>query len=209
MLDLSYGLPVGANSKLSFGIKGSYNFLNVNLINGTVRNDNNDVLFTQDITEKAPNVGAGLFFNTSKFYAGISVPNILENKIYTRSIGHTIQDVSDKMHFFGTLGYVFDLSDNLKFKPSTMVKMVSGAPVSFDLNGSLFINEMFELGLSWREGDSIDAIIGVQASPQIRLGYAYDHTLTHLGDYNSGSHELMLLFDFDFAKKYIKSPRFF
>ncbi len=209
MLDLSYGLQVGANSMLSFGIKGSYNFLNVNLINGTVRNDDGDVLFYDNLTEKAPNVGAGLFFNTERFYAGISVPNILQNKIYTNTLGHTIQDVSDNIHFFATMGYVFDLSDNLKFKPSTMIKMVSGAPISFDLNGSLFINKTFEVGLSWREGDSIDAIIGVQASPQIRVGYAYDHTLTHLGDYNSGSHELMLLFDFDFAKKHIKSPRYF
>jgi type IX secretion system PorP/SprF family membrane protein len=113
------------------------------------------------------------------------------------------------MHFFGTLGYVFTISENLKFKPSTMVKMVQGSPISLDLNGSLFLNDMFEFGLSWREGDSIDAIIGVQATPSIRVGYAYDHTLTRLVDYNSGSHELMLLFDLDFAKKHIKSPRYF
>ena len=101
------------------------------------------------------------------------------------------------------------MSDNLKLKPSAMVKMVKGSPISLDLNGSLFINDTFEIGLSWREGDSIDAILGVQATPDIRIGYAYDHTLTNLGQYNSGSHELMLLFDLDFSKKHIKSPRFF
>jgi hypothetical protein len=87
--------------------------------------------------------------------------------------------------------------------------MVQGAPVSIDLNASLFINKLFEIGLSYRDGDSIDALIGVQASPSIRIGYAYDHTFTPLGDFNSGSHELMLLFDLDFAKKHIKSPRYF
>jgi type IX secretion system PorP/SprF family membrane protein len=207
-LDFSYTLPTSETGNLAFGIKGTYNFLDVDLINGTVRNDDGDVMFDKNINDSSPNVGVGIYYYTGKFYAGVSVPNLLENHTY-QTIGNTIQDVSDSMHFFGTLGYVFDMGDNLKFKPSAMVKMVEGSPVSFDLNGSLFINEMFELGLSWREGDSLDLILGVQAAPSIRIGYAYDHTLTHLGDHNNGSHELMLLFDLDFAKKHIKSPRYF
>jgi type IX secretion system PorP/SprF family membrane protein len=208
MLDVSYTLPVSTSGNLAFGVKGSYNFLNVDLVNGTIRNDEDDAMFTKNVDHAAPNVGAGLFYYTDKFYAGISTPNILQGQTY-ETLSTVINDVSDSMHYFGTLGYVFDLSENLKFKPSTMVKLVQGSPVSIDLNGSLFINDMFEVGLSWREGDSIDAILGVQASPDLRIGYAYDHTLTHLGDYNSGSHELMLIYDFDFAKKHIKSPRYF
>jgi len=209
MLDVSYTLPVSTSGNLAFGVKGSYNFLDIDLINGTIRNDDNDVLFAEDVKQASPNVGAGLFYYTDKFYVGLSTPNILQGQTHLMTTGHEIQDVSDSMHYFGTLGYVFELTENLKFKPSTMVKLVQGAPVSIDLNGSLFINDMFEVGLSWREGDSIDTILGVQASPDLRIGYAYDHTLTHLGDYNSGSHELMLIYDFDFAKKHIKSPRYF
>jgi type IX secretion system PorP/SprF family membrane protein len=208
-LDASYTFQVSEQGLLSFGLKGTYNMLRVDLNGGVLTNDEGDVLFAEDVQDNAPNVGAGLYFRTDRFYAGLSVPNILENHIYTLVSDNDIQDVSDKMHWFGTLGYVFDLNENLKLKPSTMVKMVQGAPISLDLNASLFINDKFEIGLSWREGDSIDAIIGIQASPDIRIGYAYDHTLTNLGDYNSGSHELMLLFDLNFNKKFIKSPRFF
>jgi len=207
-VDFSYTIPTSDTGNLAFGLKGTYNFLNVNLSGGVLTNDDDDILFSEDIKDSTPNVGVGAYYYTEKFYAGISVPNLLENHSY-QTIGNTIQDVSDTMHFYGTLGYVFDLTSNLKLKPSTMIKVVEGAPISWDLNASLFINEMFEVGLSWREGDSLDAIIGVQASPNIRVGYAYDHTLTHLGDFNTGSHELMLLFDLDFAKKHIKSPRFF
>ena len=206
-IDFSYTIPTSESGNLAFGLKGTYNFLNVDLINGTIRNDRGDVLFDTNIKDSSPNIGVGAYYYTDKFYAGISVPGLLENHTY-QTIGNEITDVSDRMHFFGTLGYVFDLDENLKLKPSAMVKMVQGAPVSLDLNASLFINETFEVGLSWREGDSLDAIIGVQASPSIRVGYAYDHTLTNLGDHNSGSHELMLLFDLDFAQN-IKSPRFF
>jgi len=207
-LDFSYTIPLSEASNLAFGVKGSYNFLNIGLLTGTTQLDPNDPLFREDYNESYPNVGAGAYYYTDRFYAGLSVPNILENYSFVIN-NQEITDVSDKMHFFGTLGYLFDLDYNLKFKPSAMIKMVEGAPISIDLNASLFINELFEIGLSWREGDSIDALIGVQASPSIRVGYAYDYTLTNLSDFNSGSHEIMLLFDLDFAKKYIRSPRFF
>ncbi len=208
-LDLSYTLPVSATGNLAFGIKGSYNMLNNDLFSKTNVIDENDPFYLEDYKNAYPNVGAGLYYYTDKFYAGLAVPGIMESFTYERTGGQVQTDVSDAMHFFGTLGYVFTISENLKFKPSTMVKMVQGSPISLDLNASLFLNDLFEFGLSWREGDSIDAIIGVQATPSIRVGYAYDHTLTRLTDYNSGSHELMLLFDLDFAKKNIKSPRYF
>ena len=204
-LDFSYTIPVSESGNLAFGIKGSYNFTSFGVTHPL---QENDAVLDQRENESYPNVGAGAYYYTDKFYAGFSVPNILEN--YTYDIKDlVVQDVSDKIHFFGTLGFLFDIGDNVKFKPSTMIKMVQGSPISIDLNGSLFINDLFEIGLSWREGDSIDALIGVQATPSIRVGYAYDHTINNLGDYNSGSHEIMLLFDLDFAKKHIKSPRFF
>ena len=204
-LDLSYAISVSETGKLAVGVKGSYNTLSFGITHPLQTND----AYLNNLPKQSyPNVGAGIYYHTDKFYAGISAPNLLQNYSYTVS-SQVVEDVSDKRHYFGTLGYVFDINNNLKFKPSAMVKMVQGSPISFDLNGSFFINDMFELGLSWREGDSIDALIGVQVAPSIRVGYAYDHTITNLGDYNNGSHEIMLLFDLDFAKKYIKSPRFF
>jgi len=209
MLDLSYALQVSDKGKLSFGIKGSYNMLNKLMQSATEIIDQGDPLINEDYKTGYPNIGAGLLYYTDKFYMGLSVPGIMESFEYEKNGGHITTDISDSRHYFGTMGYVFDLDNNLKFKPSVMVKLVKGSPVSFDLNGSLFINDMFEIGLSYRDGDSIDALLGVQASPSLRVGYAYDHTLTPLGDYNTGSHELMLLFDMDFVKKRIKSPRYF
>lgn len=207
-LDLSYSMDVSAKGKLAFGVKGSYNFLNISLINDVLLNDDGDIMFDEDVKDAYPNMGAGFYYHTDKFYAGISLPNIFEKHTYLTT-GNEITDVSDKLHYFGTLGYVFDINDNLKFKPSTMIKMVQGAPISFDINGSFFFDEKFEVGLSYRDGDSIDAIIGFQVMPSLRIGYAYDHTLTNIGDYNSGSHELMLLFDMLLPKKQFKSPRYF
>jgi len=202
MADISYTIQVSENGNLAAGVKGSYNLVN---FNATHPIDEHDLDLVTPEKDSYPNIGAGLYYYTDKFYLGLALPNFLEG--YERST--KFSDISDKRHYFASMGYVFDVSDNLKFKPSMQVKMVQGSPISLDLNGSFFINDLFEVGLSWREGDSIDAIVGVQVDPSIRIGYAYDHTLTPLGNYNSGSHELMLLFDLDFAKKHIKSPRFF
>ena len=209
MLDLSYGIRLTERGKLFFGVKGSYNMINRLMNSATEIIDQGDPFFDMDTKSAYPNIGAGAMYYTEKFYVGVSVPEIMESFEYANSNNHITTDVSDTRHYFATMGYVFDLSNNLKLKPSFMLKMVKGAPVSLDLNTSLFINELFEVGVSYREGDSIDALLGVQATPNIRVGYAYDHTLTPLGNYNSGSHELMLLFDMDFAKKHIKSPRYF
>lgn len=204
-LDLSYAIPVSSNAKLALGVKGTYNTLSYGITHPQQTGD----IALEDLPKQSyPDVGFGLYYYTDKFYAGVSAPSILENKTYVVQ-NLTISDLSQKIHYFGTLGYVFDINSTLKFKPSIMLKAVQGAPLSLDFNGSLFVNEMFELGLSYREGDSIDALLGLQVTPTTRIGYAYDHTISSLGDYNSGSHEIMLLFDLDFAKKHIKSPRFF
>jgi type IX secretion system PorP/SprF family membrane protein len=111
------------------------------------------------------------------------------------------------MHYFLTSGYVFDIADNLKLKPSTMIKATEGAPLSVDLSLNLLVDERVELGLSHRLDDSISGMVGFQVNDDFRIGYAYDYTTSRFGDFNSGSHEIMLLFDFN--RKNIKSPRFF
>ncbi len=159
-VDLSYTIKTGEEGRLAFGIKGTYNFLNVGLFSETQVVEQTDPAFFRDYSGSYPNVGAGVYYYTKKFYVGFSMPGLLENYKYDVD-GLLFKDVSDERHLFGTLGYVFELNDNLKFKPSAMVKMVSGAPISLDVNGTLFINDKFEVGLSWREGDSVDGILGI------------------------------------------------
>jgi len=111
------------------------------------------------------------------------------------------------MHYFLTSGYVFEINDNLKLKPSTMIKATSGSPLSVDVSTNLLVEERFEFGLSYRFEDSISGMVGFQVNEDFRIGYAYDHTTSSYGQFNSGSHEMMLLFDFN--RRNIKSPRFF
>ena len=207
-IDASYTIQAGSEGKLAFGLKGGMTFMNVGLLTKTDVIDLNDPAFSKDYNGSYPNIGAGVYYYTDRFYTGFAIPGLLESYKYDVD-GLLFKDVSDKRHIFFTTGYVFDLNDNLKLKPSAMMKMVAGAPISFDINSTLFINDKFEVGLSWREGDSIDAILGMQVTPDLRVGYAYDYTLSNLSHYNSGSHEIMLIYDLNFSKTNIKSPRYF
>ena len=199
--DFSYTLTTSEEGKLAFGVKVGATFLNVRDVL-TVDPDPLNVPFSQ----VAPNFGAGLMYYTDRFYAGLSAPNFLETKYLDNKNG-IVSTASEKMHYFFTSGYVFDLDENLKLKPSTMLKATTGAPLSVDLSLNLLVQEKVELGLSMRLDDSVSAMVGFQVNQDLRIGYAYDHTTSNFGVYNSGSHEIMILFDLN--KKKIKSPRFF
>ena len=97
-----------------------------------------------------------------------------------------------------------------KFKPAFMSKFVTRSPLTFDIAANVLYNEKFELGAAYRVNDAISILTNINITPTLRVGYAYDYTLTNFGQFNSGTHEIMLLFDLDLlGKGYDKSPRFF
>lgn len=116
--------------------------------------------------------------------------------------------LSERLHYFLIGGYVFDVSENTKLKPAFLVKGVSGAPLIADLSINALIHNKLTVGLAYRWDDSVIGMAGFQISDEIFIGYAYDLTTTNLNNYNSGSHEIMLRFEFKQAGK-ILSPRFF
>lgn len=201
--DFSYTIQTSDEGNLAFGLKAGFTFLDVRITEGLT---SGDILLNEPVNLSTPNFGAGIYYYTQKFYAGLSVPNFLETR-HLDSKNGKVTTASERMHYFLTTGYVFDISENVKLKPSAMVKAVTGAPVSIDLSANALINDKFELGLSYRFDDSISGIIGFNVTDDLRIGYAYDYTTSNFGDFNSGSHEVMLLFDFN--RKKLKSPRFF
>lgn len=170
-----------------------------------------DPSFSQVINRWLPNFGTGVYYYTNKFYLGASMPNILTNQ-YMKGEG-TVFNVTDRArqynHIFITTGYVFNINQSLKLKPSLLLKYVNGAPLELDINANLWLFDMFAVGLSYRTRDSIDALFEFQITPQLGIGYAYDYTLTPLGKYTSGSHEIMIRYELGFGKRRIITPRYF
>ncbi len=210
--DFAYVLPVSDKNKISFGLKAGMTFFDANFNGFQYSSSNPDPAFAENINRTFPNIGFGTYFFSDKYYIGFSAPNLLE----TKHLEH--QDAistigAEKMHYFLTGGYVFDLNDRLKFKPAFMAKGVSGAPMAFDVTANVLVNNFFEAGVGYRLDDSFSGLVNFYITPTLRMGYSYDYTLTNLGSYNSGTHEIFLLFDLDLlnlsGKGYDKSPRFF
>jgi len=204
-IDFSYTLQVSDNLKLALGLKAGASFHDVGLVDLDLQ-DPNDPFFSNDISNTYPNVGAGAFFYGDNFYVGLSVPNLL-NSVHLEENGLKIG--SETNHYFATAGYVFQVSENMKLKPSVMAKSAFDAPLSVDGNLNALFYEKFEIGASYRLDDSFSGLVGFQATPNIRIGYAYDHVISDLDAVASASHEVILTFDLIFNKKSLRSPRYF
>ena len=192
------------NGSLRFGLQGSMIQYKENL-SDLSNNNGTDNAFNSNINEFAPNFGAGLYFESSRFYAGISSPFLLNN-----AFGNDGASVSTlRQHFFATAGYLIDLSPSLKFKPNVLVKAVEGAPLEFDVNANLLVKEVLWLGASYRSLDSFDFLMELVLSEQFRIGYAYDQTITSLSKVSGGTHEFMINYRFKFSKDKILTPRYF
>ena len=205
--DFSYTIRTSEESKLAFGLKAGFTFQNIGLLSLTQVSPN-DPLFNENVDETYPNIGAGAFYYTDDLYIGLSIPNILKSKHFEKNNG-IITNASEEMHTFFTAGMVFDLSENVKFKPSMLTKFAFHTPVSVDVSANFLFMDRFELGASYRWDDSVSGLINVLVTDTLRVGYAYDHTVSNLGLFNSGSHEVFMLFDFSFSRSNVRSPRFF
>ncbi|NBL65048.1 type IX secretion system membrane protein PorP/SprF [Flavobacterium sp. NST-5] len=210
--DFSYTLNLGGEHRLALGIKAGATFQRIGLfsdINGSLP-DQTDEAFSQDSNNTYLNIGAGFFYYTNNYYIALSVPNMLNSKhLNVRQNGEEIYYGEETQHFFLTGGYVFDLSPNIKFKPFAMVKSAFEAPVSLDVSTNFLFNEKFEIGATYRLDDSFGGMVNYAISPNLRIGYAYDHITSDIKIAAPASHEVILLFDLNFPKKVSRSPRYF
>lgn len=211
--DFSYTLNLGGEHRLSLGIKAGATFHKVGLFsdigNGHVP-DTNDPAFRENSSNTFLNIGTGLFYHTQKYYLALSVPNMLKSKhLDIRNDGREYQFGSETQHYFLTGGYVFDLSENTKLKPSFMLKSAFDAPTSLDASANMMFFDRFEIGATYRLDDSFGGMVNYAVTPNIRIGYAYDRIISDLKVSTQSSHEIMLLFDLNFPKKVSVSPRYF
>lgn len=209
--DFAYILKLDGKSNLSLGLKGGITTFESNFNGFMLPEIQDDPAFNENLNNTFPNMGIGAFYNRENFYAGISAPNLLtskhlENRDGINRIG------AEAIHMFAMAGYVYEVNPNLKVKPSVLSKIVKGAPLTIDASVNVLFNNRFEGGLSYRLEDSVSAMFNISIIPSLRIGYSYDYTLSNLGAFNDGSHEIFVLFDFDLfglKKGYDKSPRFY
>jgi type IX secretion system PorP/SprF family membrane protein len=219
-IDLAYHLKINAKSKLAFGVKGGANMWSANLSQLKTGNSLQDAsAYNYNISNNVtPNLGAGLYYYRERFYLGVSVPKMLQNKVGTTSQvdanGNVIGNSSllkEQFHYFTIIGAVFNLNEGLQLKPTALVKATKAAPLQADFTAMFIIQQALHLGAMYRSNDALGGLIGFNLNPQFYVGYSYDFSFTNkTTKYNNGSHEVMLRYDLIYNNKgKIKSPRYF
>ncbi|WP_300660879.1 type IX secretion system membrane protein PorP/SprF [Fluviicola sp.] len=210
-VDFAYRLKLSTKARLCFGVNGGFNSFSAN-VNTLTLADPNDVSFMSNMRGKMlPSLGAGIYFQMPNFYVGASVPSILENNLFATGSNSSVDLSKERRHYYFIAGAVFTLSPSVKFKPTALAKIVQNAPFQLDFTGTFMLRDLIDLGVMYRTGDGVGALLGVHISSQLLFGYSFDwSTGVRTGKYNGGSHELMLRYDLLFNNDgKIKSPRYF
>lgn len=163
------------------------------------------------------NFGAGAYYSSQKFYIGISAPRLLKNNIDFADLDDAFVS-REVQHFYLMGGLIFELNDNLKLQPQTLIKFAPRVPLDVDANVNLLIMDKYTFGITYRLGgntnsgigESLDILLAAQVSSNLLFGLSYDITISDLREYNSGSIEAMLHYCFGKSEgdEYL-NPRFF
>ncbi len=209
--DFSYKIRINRKSWLSFGLKGGVNLRKIDLTDLTTGEAYDPSLLADVKSEVLPNFGFGIYYLSQRYYLGLSIPKLLENDFKENEVKGSVNLGGESKHYFFIAGAVFDITDNIMFKPTGFLKFVSGAPLEGDITANFIFSERFRIGGMFRTGAAFGLLACINITPQLEVGYSYDWSFTNTtGKYNSGSHEIMLRYDFIFKdKRKIRSPRYF
>lgn len=201
-----------SKSKLALGLSAGVNIYQANF-DGLNLDEPFDPTFQYNINNyMKPNFGFGVYYSRERFYAGISVPYLIENNYaYKKQENGTTLIGNEQRHYYFIAGTMLRLTNSLDFKPTTLIKVTPAAPIQADLIASFVIMKKFLIGAMWRTGDAIGALVGLDITEQLHVGYSFDFSYgLKTSVYNKGSHEVLLRYDFVFSnKRQIHSPRYF
>jgi len=204
-VDFSYTIYTSKEGRLSFGLKGSANLLNVDF----TKLNQFQYADGPDDNRFSPNIGAGVYYHTQEFYIGLSVPRFLQTTHFDES---SLSKAKEQMNFYFITGYVFEMTHFWKFKPTLLVKAVQGAPIQADISTNFMYDDKLVLGAAYRWDAAVSALVGFNVTDQLLIGLAYDREVSELGNaaFNNGSFEILFRYDFiKKNKKNLRSPRFF
>ena len=208
--DYSYLVPLSEKTNLRLGLKGGFTNYSHDLNDHTII-DPEDPDFMGNVNSWKPNFGVGAYLYGKKAYLGLSIPRIINSDFEAEEEDFKIE--GQLRHYFLSAGMVFDLGENIKFKPTALTKASftseTGTPLQLDLSGNFLIKEKFWLGAMWRSGDSYGVIAQFLFADKLRVGYAIDFPTTNLKNHAKQTHEIMVSYELRFKKEEVVSPRYF
>ena len=204
-VDYSYTIQTNRDHYLSFGLKGGFSQYRIDEELFAFPEVMEDPFFQDQLNRWTPNVGAGIYYHTDNWYAGVSSPRLITNDFNKESAYVALE----RNHYYLTGGYIFDLSPTVKLRTSALTRYTNGSPLAVEGSAVFLFFEKLWLGGSYRHEDAVGALADFKINNQLRVGYAYEYTVSDIRPYTSGSHEVLLIYEFKYNFSKYKSPRYF
>lgn len=171
---LAFGLGIGADN-ISSGLASA----------STITA--NDPAFSQSFSKFNLNSSFGIYYRTSNFYAGASIPQLFQNTLSGSEKGFR----PDRWHYMAIAGYFWEVSDRFVFNPNLQVKATMHAPLQADLVLRGLTGDLgFSLG--YRSENSLIAGVDYMIARRVRIGYSFNHDVGSLARTKGMSHEVYL-----------------
>lgn len=201
----AYRMQLDRNAWMSMGIQAGatrYQAKLSDLIQPLWAYPTGDALVSTDaVGTWLPNVGVGVYLWGQQYFAGASIPHLINNQYDKDRDPNSVPDgriAQQYRHFFAFAGFRFDVSPNFAFQPQVIVKYAAGdqikIPFDADFDLGMILKDIIMFGVAYRLQDSFDAYFKAQITRSLELGYAYDLTVSELSEYTNGSHEIMIAY---------------
>jgi type IX secretion system PorP/SprF family membrane protein len=201
-----------AKGKISFGLKGGFDRSNTAYPSDRFLTVPGDIVFVNDNPYFLPNVGAGVYYFSDKFFAGLSVPSFLSYRKNSSTSSVEAYHSFSKYDLVFSAGGLITFSQVFKFKPSVLVDYSlekTKKLTQLDINGNFIIGDLIWIGGSWRTSEQVAVgILQVQLNPQLMFGFSYDYPVGRMNNYSQGSSEFILRYEFGY-KVSAANPRYF
>jgi len=201
----AYKITMGRGA-LSLGVSGGmlqykYDYTKLNL---EFQNDPSFLPIDEQITQT--NFGAGIWYQSDKYYAGISVPRILEVDV-DKQDGTTSNRY--RRHIYLSGGGLITLNSSLKLKPYGLVRIINGVPSNIDIGASFLFSELIWAGVLVRDFDAVALLGQLEVSDKFRVGLSVEIATTKLVQTSYGTYEVMLVMDFAAFNSQVLKRRYF
>ena len=208
-------------SRLCFGVQASFSYYNQNNTQAELVSTGADPAYAGNQNLFVPNFGFGIYAYGKRYFVGVSVPHLLPSSLRDKTTVVIGNNPDAKMYnaYVLSAGYVIGKDPAIvKFRPTILLKWQQGLPNNIpqiDISPALLLIDRVWIGVTYRTGgdysyvgQAIIPFVQVKVTPQLEIGYSYDAEMTSLRHYTSGTHEIMIGYDFWYNKKRFVTPRY-
>jgi type IX secretion system PorP/SprF family membrane protein len=203
----SYKISMGKGN-LSFGLGAGLVISNTAWSDLIVLDPGDEYLLIDSKTFVVPAFSFGTYYSDQKYFAGFSIPKLVGYKFDFDKNKYVLNNSMSDYYYLLNTGYLFDLSSKLKFFPSVLIVLSPGDKILYDINAHFKVLDRLWLGASYRNNRAISGMFQFQLNDQIKFAYSYDFDFAELQTFSSGSHEVMLRYEFRYKVEAISPLNF-